>query len=94
MNIRGSTINPSLSHKFLGVLVDQELRWKEHSAYALAKGAGYVALLRRISSSAHGVSPRLICQLYRSVALPKMLYVASIWLKLMFSARSQELIRA
>ena len=45
MNIRGSIINPSSSHKFLGVLVDQELRWKEHSAYALAKGTGYVALL-------------------------------------------------
>ena len=91
--IRGITIKPSTSHKFLGVMVDQELRWKEHASYALAKGMAYVALLRRISTSAHGVSPKLIRQLYRSIAVPKMLYAASVWLKPIFSAGSQSLTR-
>ena len=93
MVIRGTTIKPSTSHKFLGVMVDQELRWKEHASYALAKGAAYVALIRRISKSAYGVSPRLMRQLYRSIAVPKMLYAASIWLKPVFNAGSQSLTR-
>ena len=91
--IRGITIKPSKSHKFLGVMVDQELRWKEHASYALAKGVAYVALIRRISTSAHGVSPRLMRQLYRSTAVPKMLYAASVWLKPVFTAGSQSLTR-
>ena len=91
--IRGITIKPSKSHKFLGVMVNQELRWKEHASYALAKGVAYVALIRRISTSAHGVSPRLMRQLYRSIAVPKMLYAASVWLKPIFTAGSQSLTR-
>jgi len=76
MKIRGNVITPAPAHKFLGVIVDQELRWKEHAAYALAKGAGYAALLRRLSRPAHGIPAGLIRQLYRSIAIPKMLYAA------------------
>ena len=87
------TIKPSKSHKFLGVMVDQELHWKEHASYALAKGVAYVALIRRISTSAHRVPPRLMHQLYRSIAVTKMLYAASVWLKPVFTADSQSLTR-
>lgn len=52
-----------------------------------------MALLRRLSSPAHGIPPRLICQLYRSVAVPNMLYAASVWLKPVFSAGSLSLIK-
>jgi len=30
------------THKFLGVILDQELRWKEHVQYALQKGTKWV----------------------------------------------------
>ena len=50
MTIRGTTIKPVPSHKFLGVIVDQELRWREHTAYAIAKGASHAMLLRPLSS--------------------------------------------
>ena len=93
MVIHDTTIKPSTSHKFLGVMVDQELQWKEHASYALAKGAAYVALIRRISKLAYGVSPRLMYQLYCSIAVPKMLYIASIWLKPVFNTGSQLLTR-
>jgi len=93
MTIRGNVITPTPSHKFLGVVVDQELRWKEHAAYALAKGAGYAALLRRLSRPAHGIPTRLIRQLYRAIAIPKMLYAASIWIKLLFSGDSNTPLR-
>jgi len=93
MTIRGNVIMPAPSHKFLGVVVDQELRWKEHIAYALAKGAGYAALLRCLSRPAHGIPTRLIRQLYRAIAVPKMLYAASVWIKLLFSGDSNTTLR-
>lgn len=40
--ISGHTIHPSSSHKFLGVIIDQELRFKEQAASALAKGTKYM----------------------------------------------------
>jgi len=80
MTIQGAIINPSRTHKFLGVILDQELRWKEHTAYAIAKGAQYVMLIRRLSRSAQGIPTKLIHQLYRAVAIPCTLYVASVWL--------------
>ena len=93
MTIRGITIKPVPSHKFLGVIVDQELRWREHAAYAIAKGASHAMLLRRLSSPAHGISAKLIRQLYRAVAIPKMTYAASIWFRPMFHAGSPSTVR-
>ena len=86
MSIRGATIKPVPSHKFLGVILDQELRWKEHAAYAIAKGASHAMLLCRLSSSSHGIPAKLIRQLYRAVAIPKMTYAASVWFKPMLNA--------
>jgi len=60
MTIHGNIITPSPLHRFLGVIVDQELRWKEHAAFTLAKGAGYAALLRCLSRPTHGIPARLI----------------------------------
>jgi len=79
--IREATIVPSPTHKFLGVILDQELCWKEHTAYAIAKGARYAILLRQLSKTAQGVPTKLICQLYQTVAVPRTLYAASVWLR-------------
>lgn len=79
MIIRGNVIRPSPTHKFLGVILDQELRWKEHVAYAIVKGTAYALQLRRLSSTASGMPMKLAHQLYQAVAIPKMLYAADVW---------------
>ena len=43
--VKGVTITPSPTHKFLRVILDQELRWCEHTSYATVKGAHYTMLL-------------------------------------------------
>jgi hypothetical protein len=70
MIIRGNTIHPSATHKFLGVILDQELRWKDHIAYAIAKGTAYTLQLHRLSSTASGMPMKLTRQLYQAVAIP------------------------
>ncbi|KIM61211.1 hypothetical protein SCLCIDRAFT_44914, partial [Scleroderma citrinum Foug A] len=78
MLIRGATIIPSPTHKFLGVILNQEFRWHKHTTYATAKGAHYAMLLHCLSKS--GVPMKLIHQLYQTVVIPHTLYAASIWL--------------
>jgi hypothetical protein len=41
ITFRGITIPPSSYHKFLGMLLDQEPRWKEHINYVLKKGTDW-----------------------------------------------------
>ena len=53
LHTRNVVINPTPSHKFLGVFLDQELWWWEQANYALAKGTQYTLLMRHIS----GTSP-------------------------------------
>lgn len=79
MPLRGTIIRPSSTHRFLGVILDQELRWKAQIDNAIAKGTTYVLQLRRLSSSAKGLPLRLMRQLYMAVAIPKLLYAADLW---------------
>lgn len=61
-------------HKFLSIILDQELRWHEHTTYAIAKGACYAMLICCISRSVQGVPEKLIQQLYQAVVVPRILY--------------------
>jgi hypothetical protein len=79
MNIQGSIIQPSFTHRFLGVILDQELRWTAQVDNAIAKGTAYVCQLRRLSTTAKGIPLQLMRQLYQATAVPKMLYAASLW---------------
>lgn len=81
---RGTTITPTATHRFLGVILDQALRWNAHIAYALAKGTAYVFQLRRLSSTSTGIPLSLMRQLYLAVALPKMLYAVDLWYRPLF----------
>ncbi|KAG2054172.1 hypothetical protein BDR06DRAFT_884733, partial [Suillus hirtellus] len=77
--IQGHTIPPSKSHKFLGVIFDQDLNFKEHAAYATAKGTKYTLTCNRMIKPTKGIHRRLMKRLYNSVILPKMLYATDIW---------------
>jgi hypothetical protein len=80
----GTMITPTATHKFLGVILDQVLRWKEHIAYAIAKGTAYVLQLHHISSTSTGVPLSLMHQLYLSIAMPKLLYAVDLWFQPLF----------
>lgn len=79
MHIQGAIIHPSPTHRFLGVIIDQELRWKVQANNAIAKGLAYVFQLKQLSTTAKGIPLRQMRQLYQAVALPKMTYAADLW---------------
>ncbi|KIO00313.1 hypothetical protein M404DRAFT_29688 [Pisolithus tinctorius Marx 270] len=91
--LRGTQITPAPTHKFLGVILDHKLRWKMHAAQAIAKGMKQVLLLRRISATSWGVPAKLMCQLYQTVVVPKIMYAAPVWLQPAYSGNHSARIR-
>ncbi|KAF8547118.1 hypothetical protein OG21DRAFT_1383144, partial [Imleria badia] len=84
-------IKPMNTHCFLGILLDEELRWNKHATYTLGKGTAYVLQLCCVLSSSKGISLILTRQLYTVVALPKMLYTINLWLKPIYTGDSDEI---
>jgi hypothetical protein len=72
-------ITPSPFTRYLGVLIDQELRFKEHATAALAKGTQWALQAKRLSKLSAGMPHRYARRLYKAVGIPKMLYTADVW---------------
>ncbi|KAG1729344.1 uncharacterized protein EDB91DRAFT_1060003 [Suillus paluster] len=77
--IRDHMIHPSHSHKFIGVIIDENLNFKEHVSYALAKGTKYMMACNQMIHLTKGICSRLMKSLYKGVIISKMLYAADIW---------------
>ncbi len=73
-------VAPSPYHRFLGVLVDCELRHHPQVADAFAKGTAWTTLMRRLGQSRHGLSMGVLLRLYQAVAVPRILYAADTFL--------------
>jgi hypothetical protein len=79
IRLRQTVITPTTSHKFLGVIFDQELRWKLQVEHAVAKASRWVSLFKRIARNRSGLSSPLLRRLYKAVAIPKITYAADVW---------------
>jgi len=66
--------------KFLGIIIDNKLSWKPQIAAAIVKGQDWIIQFTRLSKLTHRLAAKYIRRLYLSVALPKMLYAADIFL--------------
>jgi hypothetical protein len=89
--LQGINIHPSATHKFLGGILDQELRWKPQADYALAKGTAYVLQFKCLSTMTKGIPLCQMRQLYQASAVPKMIYAASLWFNPTFTENSNML---
>ena len=80
LTVREHVIKPQQSAKFLGIIVDEALNWKEQVAVAIAKGEKWISQFRRLARITKGVNATFVWRLYQSIALPRMLYGADIYL--------------
>jgi hypothetical protein len=78
--VDGLRIQPSRSARLLGIIIDQELRFQEHAAHALVKGQEYMRQFNRLARNSKGVWHKYMRRFYLSIAVPRMLYAADIWL--------------
>src|SRR6266481_4376798 len=74
-----TVVTPVAVHKYLGVLFDQELRWREQAEHAVAKAAKWTLRFRRLARPHSGIKPKQMRQLYQAVAVPKFAYAADVW---------------
>jgi ribonuclease HI len=79
LTLPSGVISPTKSTKYLGVILDQNLGWKEQIAYAIGKGSKWAAQVRRVVRPSWGLTPRSARKLYMGVALPRIFYGVEIW---------------
>ena len=79
LTLGGQVVQEVQSYKYLGIQVDAHLRWREQAQRAIANSTKWILQFRRLTKPSTGVKPRLMRQLYLSVALPKITYGIDIW---------------
>ena len=56
LSLCGTSIKPAESHKFLGVVFDQELQWNAQAERVVAKATKWTLASRRLARPAIGIS--------------------------------------
>jgi len=79
IQLQGIDIKPAASTKYLGVILDQNLNWKEQEANTVRKGAIWAAQIRRAVRSEWGLTPKHVKRLYMCVAILRTLYAVDTW---------------
>ena len=74
--VKGDSVKPKESAKILGVVMDSELRYKQHIARMAAKGLTAALALKRLKM----LSPRTARQLFTATVAPVMDYASSVWM--------------
>jgi hypothetical protein len=77
--VNGQTISEVSSFKYLGILIDAQLRWNEQAHRAVANATKWLLQYRRLTKPSTGTSAKLMRHLYVSVALPKITYGLDVW---------------
>lgn len=75
LNLNGKAIKPTATAKLLGVIFDQELRWKEHIQQAVKRATqANVAL-----GGLRHLRPEQMRQLYEACVTPVVDYASTVW---------------
>jgi hypothetical protein len=75
----GVTLRRSRSTKYLGVILDAQLTWKEHVDARVKMACNIMWACRRVCSKWWGLGPMVIHWLYASVVRPSITYASFVW---------------
>jgi ribonuclease HI len=76
---RWGTIEPKKTCKYLGLIMDSTLTWKQHIDEIQRKVTKTVNALSSLGGSTWGVTMREMRKIYKGVAVPQMMYACSAW---------------
>jgi len=79
LEINGQLVTEVDSYKYLGVHIDNQLRWDVQLQKATEKATAWVLNFRRLTRPSTGIRARLMRQLYISTVIPKMTYCLDVW---------------
>jgi len=75
LTVGGEQVSPKPSAKILGVVLDQQLRFKEHAARAAKRGLRAVLALKRLRA----LRPGTTRQLFMATVIPTVDYASFVW---------------
>lgn len=75
------TIKSANEAKYLGVIFDHTLSFRQHIQYAAKMGTEFGLAISRIAKCTWGTAYQQTCTLFTSVAAPRMDYAAIVWYK-------------
>ena len=79
LTLQNITIEPTQSAKYLGIVLDQNLKWTQQLASVRGKGSKWAAQIKRLTRPTWGLTPNGARKLFVSVALPRILYGIDVW---------------
>jgi hypothetical protein len=79
IEITGTTIKPSNDARYLGVIFDKKLQFKEYTQYAVKKGTKFTLAISSAAKAIWGAEFKYTRQLFTAVIAPRIDYAASIW---------------
>jgi hypothetical protein len=65
--------------KYLGVLLDPKLNWKQHLIHKRKKFYSSVWVCRRSIGKNWGINSKIALWMYKAILLPKLMYAAIVW---------------
>ncbi|KAJ6436234.1 reverse transcriptase [Purpureocillium lavendulum] len=75
LQTRWGEIKPKRTCKYLGLIMDSQLRWRQHIDEIERKVSGTIAALSCLGNSAWGVRTKEMRTIYRGVAVPQMIAI-------------------
>ena len=79
VEFNGVLVAPVETAKYLGLILDRRLQWKEQAEESARKATSALLAIARLTGPTFGMPRRYIRQLYMSVVLPKMSYGLPVW---------------
>ena len=79
IQIANTVIQPSPDARYLGVVFDKQLRFKQHVQQIAKKGSKFALAISRIAKSTWGPMYQQTRTLFTTVVAPRMDYAAIIW---------------
>ena len=73
------TITPTKEARYLGVIFDQELKYKAHLQYIVKKGTKFAMAIANIARATWGAQFTHLRRLFIAVVAPRIDYAAGIW---------------
>ncbi|KAH9511331.1 hypothetical protein DERF_009800 [Dermatophagoides farinae] len=83
VKINGESLTMKDNVKYLGIVIDQKLKFDIHAEYVMKKLANFYHMFSRLIRPNWGLNPEIAKMVYKTVAEPMALYGASIWHKIM-----------
>ncbi|KAF5340335.1 hypothetical protein D9611_007948 [Ephemerocybe angulata] len=79
LTVQGARITVAEKYKYLGVIIDPELRWNVQVDRVIEKATYWVNLFRRLAKTNSGINSTVMRHLYKSVGIPQITYAADVW---------------